>query len=151
MSSDQDCKYMLQAIAPAFRDIVAAVGIIDRLPEPRPEAAKPDAAWSHRERWRLPAISRGAAAACLLVVLAMPCLTPAAARTRRSIAPVSASVRTPLSKTGRPCCFLSDLCGIALPRVATFRDLRRWTHSFRSKAFNRACSKCAIFWSRDRR
>tara|TARA_R100000935_G_scaffold57785_1_gene92679 strand:- start:2895 stop:3206 length:312 start_codon:yes stop_codon:yes gene_type:complete len=66
---------MLQAIAPAFRDIEAAVGIIDRLPEPRPEAAKPDAARSHRERWRLPAISRGAAAACLLVVLAMPCLT----------------------------------------------------------------------------
>ncbi|MEH6743472.1 hypothetical protein [Hyphomonas sp.] len=71
---------MLQAIAPA-RDIEAAVGIIDRLPEPRPEAAKPDAARSHRERWRLPAISRGAAAACLLVVFAMPCLTPAAART----------------------------------------------------------------------
>jgi transmembrane sensor len=65
--------------AAAFREIEAAVGIIDRLPEPRPEAGKPDAARSTWERWRLPAVSLGAAAACLLVVLAMPFLTPAAA------------------------------------------------------------------------
>ena len=65
--------------AAAFREIEATVGIIDRLPEPQIAAARPDAARSSWQRWRLPTVWLGAAAACLLVVLAMPFLRPAAA------------------------------------------------------------------------
>ena len=44
--------------AAAFREIEATVGIIDRLPEPQIAAARPDAARSSWQRWRLPEVYR---------------------------------------------------------------------------------------------
>lgn len=62
--------------AAAFREIEAAVGVIDRVPRTRPEATQPAKAGFRLNRRRPLTAWVAAAAACIGAVIAVPLLTP---------------------------------------------------------------------------